>query len=421
MPKDIDLANLRMDHLVDYILLECFAQIAANGIGYVTDIHFQENRTPFMNQCGEWIPTTEEDSPFLHELLNEDMLDGIREYSLKKAPEYLKRAITAQDKRGDGLKDSRDYQAYAFDWYPLEAAKTVGPPFDIEEMKSLTTDETLINYPWRIRVEMGTSVTGKFVSYRLLRGFPLSLPEIGMPARLEELLLPRKGIVLICGPTGGGKTTTLAGLARSYSENSIGHIVSIEDPVEYRYDFRQIPVTQMELGLDIPSYSEGIRKALRLKAKMIVVGEIRGPEELRAIIQAAKSGHLVLATTHETKASEVLEYIEDMTSPGERDYVRKAMVRYLNGIICQSLIPCQIDSYDVVRPNMEFLSFPYQNERLRTLMLRGEYREIDEWLDSQEATDHGCWSWNKGLMGMKDKGIISDQTYEYYVRDSAPL
>ncbi|MBL9208734.1 MAG: PilT/PilU family type 4a pilus ATPase, partial [Opitutaceae bacterium] len=144
----------------------------------------------------------------------------------------------------------------------------------------------------------------------VLRQIPnrmFGLREIGLPDRVKELLYRPRGLILVTGPTGSGKSTTLASMVNYINENRDGHIITIEDPIEYYHAHKQCIVTQREIGVDVPSFSEAIRRALRQDPDIILVGEMRDLETIEAAISAAETGHLVFGTLHTNSAAKTID------------------------------------------------------------------------------------------------------------------
>lgn len=177
----------------------------------------------------------------------------------------------------------------------------------------------------------------------VLRRIQCDIPEmesLGLPCELlREWASRPSGIVIICGPTGSGKSTTIAALLEWINSTAARHIVTIEDPVEYLFSGKSSVFTQREVGIDTPSFSEGLRRSLRQNPDVIFLGEIRDGTSALTAIQAAETGHLVLATVHSSACADVVDRLELLFHPDERDTVRKTLSAQLLGVLCQRLIP----------------------------------------------------------------------------------
>lgn len=165
------------------------------------------------------------------------------------------------------------------------------------------------------------------------------LAELGLPPVLTGLALEPRGLVLVTGPTGSGKTTTLASMVDHINSTRESHIVTIEDPIEVLHGDKLGMVNQREVHIDTDSFGTALRGALRQDPDVILIGEMRDAETVRAAISAAETGHLVLSTLHTTDAQETVNRVIDVFPPHERQQVRHSLAGALKGIICQRLAP----------------------------------------------------------------------------------
>jgi twitching motility protein PilT len=166
-----------------------------------------------------------------------------------------------------------------------------------------------------------------------------SLPELHLPPQVAALAQIRRGLVIIGGATGSGKTTTLAGLVNEINQREARHIVTIEDPIEYEHAHNRSVIEQVEIGIDAPDFPTALRAALRQAPDVIVVGEMRDPETARIALSAAETGHLVFTTLHTTDAASTVSRIAD-SFPQERQHtVRAEMAMALAAMLTQTLIP----------------------------------------------------------------------------------
>ena len=167
----------------------------------------------------------------------------------------------------------------------------------------------------------------------------LSFDAIGRPkAAVKMLHLPR-GLILVVGPTGSGKTTTLASMLNYINENRECHIITIEDPIEYYHDHKKSVITQREVGRDVPDFATGVIKALRQDPDVILVGEMRDLETIHAAITAAETGHLVFATLHTTGAARTVDRIVDVFPFDQQEQIRTQLSGNLVSVISQLLLP----------------------------------------------------------------------------------
>ncbi|TIC78944.1 PilT/PilU family type 4a pilus ATPase [Nocardioides sp. GY 10127] len=167
---------------------------------------------------------------------------------------------------------------------------------------------------------------------------PQRLDSLGMPPVIRDLALRRRGLVLVTGPTGSGKTTTLAAMIDAINDERPVHVLTLEDPIEIVHTSRTATVTQRELGSDSRSWGAALRAAMRQDPDVILVGEMRDAETVHAALSAAETGHLVLSTLHTTDALETVQRVIDFFPPHEQPRVRSALAASLQGIICQRLV-----------------------------------------------------------------------------------
>ena len=176
----------------------------------------------------------------------------------------------------------------------------------------------------------------------VLRQIPskmLTLEQIGLPAQIRDLLFKPRGLILVTGPTGSGKTTTLASMLNIINQERDCHIITIEDPIEYYHTHKKSVVTQREIGTDVPTFSEALRRALRQDPDVILVGEMRDLETMEAAITAAETGHLVFATLHTTGAARTVDRIVDAFPTNQQEQIRTQLSTSIVAVISQLLIP----------------------------------------------------------------------------------
>lgn len=210
-------------------------------------------------------------------------------------------------------------------------------PGDLDRDASLTTAD---GERFRVNLHRRLGERGA-VLRRVKREIP-SLDPLGVPAALlREWGARESGLILVSGPTGSGKSTTLAALLDHINKTAARHVVTIEDPVEYLFEPALSIFTQREVGMDTPSFAEGLRRSLRQDPDIILVGEIRDAASATAALQAAETGHLVLATLHASACSEAIERLGMLFPSEERDVIRKTLSAQLIGVVCQRLIPAK--------------------------------------------------------------------------------
>ena len=174
---------------------------------------------------------------------------------------------------------------------------------------------------------------------RILNDVIPSLDDLGLPTVLYSLAQEPRGLVLVTGPTGSGKSTTLASMIKYINERKPVNIITIEDPVEYVYVPQQATIRQREIGKDVADFHTALRSALREDPDVILVGEMRDYETISAAVTAAETGHLVLATLHTTSAAQTIDRIIDSCPPHAQAQIRSQLANVIKGIVTQTLIP----------------------------------------------------------------------------------
>jgi twitching motility protein PilT len=191
----------------------------------------------------------------------------------------------------------------------------------------------------RFRVNAFRSRGSAGLVFRRVSVGAIPLQDLGLPTVLETLALEPRGLVLVTGPTGSGKTTTLAGMIDHINVNREVHVVTIEDPIEILHFDKLAMINQREVRVDTDDFHVALRAALRQDPDVILVGEMRDQETVRAALAAAETGHFVMSTLHTTDAQETITRVVDFFPPHEQKQIRISMASALRGIICQRLVP----------------------------------------------------------------------------------
>lgn len=224
-------------------------------------------------------------------------------------------------------------------------------------------------FPWRFRANLHRQRGELAAAIRALPREIPSLSELNLPPELAELVRPGHGLVLLCGPTGSGKSSTLAALVREIYRHRACHIVTIEDPVEYDHRSDRGAIEHVEIGRDAPSFAQALRSAMRQDPDVLLVGEMRDLETIAAAMTAAETGHLVLSTLHSGSAARAVHRIVDIFPPEQQTQVRVQLAQALRAVVVQHLLP---RSGGVGRvPAVEVLQATYAVRQL----IRGQHPE----------------------------------------------
>jgi twitching motility protein PilT len=177
------------------------------------------------------------------------------------------------------------------------------------------------------------------VSLRLIQQRIPTFEEIGLPPSVQELIHLKQGLVLFCGPTGSGKSTSMATLVDAINQTRACHIITIEDPIEYLHENRVAVVHQREVGIDAQSFARALRAALREDPDVVLVGEMRDPESIAITLTLAETGHLVLSSLHTNDAPQTLDRIVDVFPSERQGQIRQQLASTLSAVVAQRLVP----------------------------------------------------------------------------------
>lgn len=254
---------------------------------------------------------------------------------------------------------------------------------------------------WRYRINLYHQRSTMAMVARLIRPNILSVSQLGLPEVLNEIVMQERGIILVTGATGSGKSTTLAAMIDYRNRNSSGHIVTIEDPVEFVHDHKSCIVSQREVGIDTATFDEALKSALRQAPKVILIGEIRDAETARFAIHASDTGHLVLATLHTNSANQTLERIMNLFPVEQERQVLMQLAMNLRGIICQRLVP----SLDGGRAAaVEIL---LNSPRVQELIMQGNVQELKNAM--MKGTREGMQTFDLHLLDLMKTNRISEE------------
>ncbi len=235
---------------------------------------------------------------------------------------------------------------------------------------------------------------------RLIPNKMLKLEEIGLSPQVKELLFRPRGLILVTGPTGSGKSTTLASMVNIINEERDAHIVTVEDPIEYYHNHKTSLITQREIGADVPSFSEALRRALRQDPDVILVGEMRDLETMEAAISAAETGHLVFATLHTTGAAKTVDRIVDAFPTAQQELIRTQLSTSIVAVVSQLLLkrvdkPGRIAAFEIMIATPSIASLIRDKKSFRITS------------DIQTGAKWGMITLDDSLMSLYERGFIS--------------
>jgi twitching motility protein PilT len=228
-----------------------------------------------------------------------------------------------------------------------------------------------------------------------------SFEELGLLPQIKKIAESPRGIVLVAGSTGSGKSTTLAAMIEHINANSKKHIVTLEDPIEFVFEDNQSVIEQREVGLDTLSFHHALKHVLRQDPDIIMVGEMRDSTSFSAAMSAADTGHLVLSTLHTTNASQSVSRVLDFFEANEREQVRRQLAGTLQAVICQRMVPTIAGK---MTPALEIMI------NTPTVKKMIEENRLDKLAAAIETgTDDGMLNFNQALVNLVKEGIVSEK------------
>jgi twitching motility protein PilT len=306
--------------------------------------------------------------------------------------------------------------------YPIltgeHAAGLIDALLTEEQKQKLLTDKEIdlsYNYKEKARYRVNVFFQRGYISaaLRFLPSKIRTVKELNLPQTVEKFASHSQGFLLIVGPTGHGKTTTMAALIDYINHHFAKHIITIEDPIEYVFEQDKSLIEQREVGNDTKSFARALRGALRQDPDVIMVGEMRDLETISTALTAAETGHLVIATLHTNNAAQTIDRIIDSFPAEAKNQVRAQLAATLLGVVSQRLIP-RVNGGRI--PAVEVMLV---NSAVRNLIRDGKIYQID--LVIETSSDEGMISLNRSLADLVHKGAISLENAEIYSLNPSDL
>jgi twitching motility protein PilT len=255
----------------------------------------------------------------------------------------------------------------------------------------------------RFRVNAYSQRESLAAAFRLIPMELKTLEELGLPPSLHALTRKPRGLVLITGPTGSGKSTTLAALIDEINRERSDHIVTIEDPIEFLHKHKGCIVNQREIGSDTQSFADALRAALRQDPDVILLGEMRDLETIATALTAAETGHLVFATLHTQSAPATVDRVIDVFPAAQQEQIRMQLASTLEGVITQTLLPTADGTGRVA-----VLEILFPDDAVRNLIRQARVEQIYSVM--QTGTQRGMQTMEQALGGLVTRGVVTKDT-----------
>jgi len=252
------------------------------------------------------------------------------------------------------------------------------------------------------------------LAVRLLPPKIPTLDELELPQIFKQLAVKPRGLVIVTGPTGSGKSTTLAGMIQHLNLNEMRHVVTVEDPIEYVYSSVKCAITQRQLGSDTLSFANALKHILRQDPDVILVGEMRDPDTADAVLTVAETGHFILTTGHAPSATQAMERVIDLFPPHQRHLAQTRLASLLVAAVCQVLVPRADGSGRIAAVEIMLGSPP-----VKALIRDGKLYQLPNVIRTHR--DIGMIALDEALVGLYLKGTITGETVLDYCNDRSEV
>ncbi len=267
----------------------------------------------------------------------------------------------------------------------------------------------------RVRVNVFLQRGQISLAARLVNNYIPSLEELHLPPTLERIVDIKQGLVLVCGITGSGKSTTLASIINMVNRKHRYHILTIEDPIEYLHTDVKSIVNQREMGLDCHSWAEALRAAVREDPDVILVGEMRDEETFQAGLIAAETGHLVFGTLHTSSVAGTMGRILDLFPPEKHSLIRQGLSFNIQAVLCQKLIPSFKEGISVV-PAVELM---FTTPPIRKAIEEGQDSRVADLIAS--GKEEGMQTWTQSFVSLINSGLIEKKVARQFAPNKDAL
>jgi len=307
---------------------------------------------------------------------------------------------------------------------PADGVASLTPEDINEAFLQLTTPEEREHFHRHLELDFGYTLPGVgrlrcnaaqqrgsiSLAVRLLPPKIATIDELELPQICKELAVKPRGLVIVTGPTGSGKTTTLAAMIQHLNTQETRHVVTIEDPIEYVYPSIKCAVTQRQLGTDTLSFANALKHILRQDPDVILVGEMRDPETADAVLTVAETGHFILTTGHAPSATQAIERVIDLFPPHQRDLAQVRLASLLVAALCQVLVPRANGSGRIAA-----VEIMLANPAAKNLIREGKIYQLPNVIRTHREI--GMISMDEALVSLYLKGIITGKSVLEFCND----